>query len=282
MKQFKSVAAFLTLIVMLVATSFGLYQQYDQWRHTQVLGTTNTQPSPQSESSSPKPHPGTKDERGFEQVRVVRVIDGDTIELEDGRTVRYIGIDTPETKHPTKGIECFGKEASNRNVELVANQVVQLEKDVSETDRYGRLLRYVWVGDRQINKQLVSEGYAYASSYPPDIKYQDELRAAQQQAHKQGVGLWEMCEVRDTDQIQQAIETADIQVLGATDSDEQQTLIEENCVIKGNITGRGKLYHLPSCGSYSSTKIDQTKGEKWFCTEEEAQAAGWQKSTSCK
>lgn len=282
MKQFKSAIAFLTLIVSLVATSYGLHQQYDQWRHSQVLGTSDNQPSPPVESGSPRPRAGTMDERGFEQARVVRVIDGDTIELEDGRSVRYIGIDTPETKHPSKGVECFGQEASDQNVALVANQIVQLEKDVSETDRYGRLLRYVWIGDRHINQQLVAEGYAHASTYPPDVKYQDVFRSAQQQAHKQGLGLWEKCEVRDTDEIQQAIETADIQVLGATDSDEEQTLMAENCVIKGNITGRGKLYHLPNCSSYSSTKVDQTKGEKWFCNEEEAQAAGWQKATSCK
>lgn len=79
--------------------------------------------------------------------KVVRVIDGDTIEIEGGDRVRYIGIDTPETVDPRKPVQCYGQEASNKNKELVEGKTVELEKDVSETDKYGRLLRYVWLGD---------------------------------------------------------------------------------------------------------------------------------------
>lgn len=125
---------------------------------------------------------------------VESVVDGDTIKLTTGETVRYIGIDTPETKHPQKGQECFGQEASRQNAELVEGQVVRLEKDVSETDRYGRLLRYVWVDEIMINEQLVRDGYAVASSYPPDVAYQDIFREAQEQAIADNVGLWAECE----------------------------------------------------------------------------------------
>jgi len=123
-------------------------------------------------------------------VRVIRVIDGDTIEIEGGHRIRYIGIDTPETVHPSKPIECFGKEASSKNSELVSGKEIRLEKDVSETDKYGRLLRYVWVGDIFVNDYLVRQGYAKASSYPPDIKYQDQFREAEQEARDAGRGLW--------------------------------------------------------------------------------------------
>lgn len=125
--------------------------------------------------------------------KVVKVIDGDTITLENGEVVRYIGIDTPETTHPSKPVQCFGKEASEKNKELVEGKMVRIEKDVSERDKYNRLLRYVWVGDIFINDYLVREGYAYASTYPPDVKYSDQFLKAQQEAREKKKGLWAGC-----------------------------------------------------------------------------------------
>lgn len=129
----------------------------------------------------------------LQKAKVSRVIDGDTIELESGQKVRYIGIDTPETVDPRRNPQCFGKEASLRNQELVENKEVYLEKDVSETDRYGRLLRYVYLEENgiSINEQLVKEGYAATSSYPPDIKYQEKLKVAEQEARDNQKGLWQ-------------------------------------------------------------------------------------------
>jgi micrococcal nuclease len=101
-----------------------------------------------------------------------------------------IGIDTPETVDPRRPVECFGKEASAKTKELLFNKEVRLEKDVSETDKYGRLLRYVYVGDIFINEQLVLEGYAEASAYPPNIAYQAQLEQAEKQAQEQRTGLW--------------------------------------------------------------------------------------------
>ena len=127
------------------------------------------------------------------QAQVVRVIDGDTIEVSMGGElykVRYIGIDTPETKHPEKPVEWMGQEASTKNEGLVGGKIVELEKDVSETDRYGRLLRYVWVGDLMVNAELVRLGYAAVSTYPPDVKYQDLFLRLQKEAREAGVGLW--------------------------------------------------------------------------------------------
>jgi len=126
---------------------------------------------------------------------VTKVIDGDTVAIEDGEVIRYIGIDTPETVHPSKPVECFGKEASNKNKELVEGKRVKLEKDVSETDRYGRLLRYVWVGDIFVNDYLVRQGYAYVYTYPPNVKYSEQFVQAQQEARENNRGLWEGCPV---------------------------------------------------------------------------------------
>ncbi len=130
-------------------------------------------------------------------VVVQRVVDGDTIQLETGEKLRYIGINTPETVDPRRSVQCFGKEASNKNKELVLGQKVRLEKDVSNTDKYGRLLRYVYLqtptGEVFVNDYLVRQGYAYASSYPPDIAHQKDFRQAQEEAQENNRGLWSSC-----------------------------------------------------------------------------------------
>ena len=126
-----------------------------------------------------------------EEIRkVVNVVDGDTIKLDNGEVVRYIGIDTPETVHPSKPVQCFGKEASQKNEELVLNKEVRLVKDVSETDKYNRILRYVYVGDVFVNDYLVRNGFAKSSSYPPDVKHQDQFKEAEVEARNNKRGLW--------------------------------------------------------------------------------------------
>ncbi len=132
---------------------------------------------------------------------VVKVIDGDTIKLSNGKVVRYIGIDTPETNHPRKGRECFGEEAKLANKKLVEGKKVRLEKDVSETDKYGRLLRYVFVGDLFVNEYLVRQGYAHARSYPPDVRFQDIFRQAEDYARQNRLGLWgDVCRFSSQDE----------------------------------------------------------------------------------
>jgi len=136
-----------------------------------------------------------------ETVKVTRVIDGDTIDVDINGTikrVRYIGIDTPETVDPRTSVQCYGKEASNKNKDMVEGKEVRLEKDISEVDKYGRLLRYVWLGETLVNELLVKEGYALSSSYPPDIKYQERLVKAQEDARSNNKGLWGVCYVTPT------------------------------------------------------------------------------------
>lgn len=120
-------------------------------------------------------------------ITVTRIIDGDTIQISTGETLRYIGVDTPEI---TGKDECYAQEATQKNTQLVLNKQVRLEKDKSHTDRYGRLLRYVYVDDVMINYELVVQGYAFSKTYPPDTKYQQLFEQAQQQAKAQKVGVW--------------------------------------------------------------------------------------------
>ncbi len=119
--------------------------------------------------------------------KVTRVIDGDTIIVEGDYRVRYIGIDTPEIYPET---EAFGIEAWQANCELVEGKEVRLEKDVSETDKYGRLLRYVYVDDVLVNAELVKQGLAWAKAYPPDTRYQDYLEEMEAEARSAGRGMW--------------------------------------------------------------------------------------------
>ena len=119
--------------------------------------------------------------------RVTQVIDGDTITVEGGYRVRYIGIDTPEI-YPK--LETYGMEALEANRKLVEGKEVRLERDVSETDKYGRLLRYVYVDGIFVNAELVRQGWAEAKAYPPDIEYQDYLEELEAEARQAGRGIW--------------------------------------------------------------------------------------------
>ncbi len=131
-------------------------------------------------------------------VMVTRVVDGDTIEIEGGQKVRYVGIDTPETVDPRRAVGCFGKEASNKNKELVEGKVVILEKDITNVDKYNRLLRYVYLKQADgsllfVNDYLVREGYAKNYTYPPDVKFNEQFKEAEREAREQNKGLWNKC-----------------------------------------------------------------------------------------
>jgi micrococcal nuclease len=143
---------------------------------------------------------------GFERATVTRVVDGDTIEVEiTGRVdgpgaglaavsheydVRLIGIDTPESVKPGSPVECFGREASAATKALLDGLTVRLVKDVEETDRYDRLLRYVYFGDEMSNARLVANGYASAYTYPPNVRHADLFVQLEREARENDRGLW--------------------------------------------------------------------------------------------
>ena len=152
-----------------------------------LAGCLTTPPAP-----TPSPAALTEAQMG----NVTYVTDGDTIKVNVSGTiytVRYIGIDTPETKQPGKPVECFGPQADAFNRMKVLGKTVRLEKDTSETDRYGRLLRYVYVGNDMVNEVLVREGYAIAKAYPPDTRNQIRFEQAETQAKAENKGLWNAC-----------------------------------------------------------------------------------------
>jgi len=128
-------------------------------------------------------------------VRVVRVIDGDTIEVccigSRRESIRYIGINTPETHHATKGVEAYGKEAAEANARLVSGKAIRLEFDVQQRDRHGRLLAYVYLEDGTfVNARLVEQGYAQVMTVPPNVKHQELFLKLQQEARTASRGLW--------------------------------------------------------------------------------------------
>ena len=195
-------------------------------------------------------------------ITVTRVVDGDTVVISTGETLRYIGIDTPETVKPGTPVECYGKEASAKNKELVLGKTVTLERDISETDKYGRLLRYIYVGDTFVNDYLVRNGYANASTYPPDVKYSVRFKEAEKEARENKRGLW-----------------SDNPCMSESNLTNLSNSTNSSCQIKGNINFKGeKIYHNPGQQYYDKTQIDESAGERMFCSEKEAEDAGWRRS----
>lgn len=130
--------------------------------------------------------------------RVVKVVDGDTleVELDTGRErVRLLGIDTPETVHPTKPVECFGPEASARMKELAPpGTELRLERDAELRDRFGRLLAHAYLPDGTfINRSMLADGYATTLFIDPNRAHRQDFSAAEADARRQGLGLWSVC-----------------------------------------------------------------------------------------
>lgn len=138
----------------------------------------------------------------YQTAKVLEVVDGDTITVRIGEQVkklRYIGVDSPETVDPRRPVGCFGKEASKENKRLVDGKLVELEQDVSETDKFGRLLRYVYLrlddGNKLfLNDYLIRQGFGLSSTFPPDVKYADRFKEAQREAQENRRGLWDKCQ----------------------------------------------------------------------------------------
>jgi len=207
----------------------------------------------------------SQDVPGTIPAHVVRVVDGDTFEaIIDGReeTVRLILVDTPETVHPSKPVEPFGPEASQYAKETLEGKDVRLELDVSERDQYGRVLAYVWIGDRMFNEMLLEKGLARVAVFPPNVKYVDRFREIEKEAKRKGIGIWSV---------------ENYAVEEEKSRSEEVAASPGRCAdpkIKGNINSKGeKIYHVPGGQFY-----DVTIAEEMFCTEEEAQAAGYRKS----
>jgi micrococcal nuclease len=123
--------------------------------------------------------------------RVVFVYDGDTIKLDNGERVRYLGIDTPEMNYKKPPPERFAEQAKIFNEQLVAQKKVRLEFDAQKRDKYNRLLAYVYVDDIFVNAEILKQGYGKVYIIPPNVKYADEFLALQREARAGKKGIWQ-------------------------------------------------------------------------------------------
>ena len=191
-----------------------------------------------------------------------QVIDGDTIRLLDsGRTVRLAGIDAPESgqtcKLGSKTIRC-GIESKQFLRNLIDGQGVRC--DQNGIDSYNRIIGTCFVDELELNAHMVKQGMAVAF-----LKYEDTYATEEQLAKSNSVGIWQYDFVRPQQFRSDGWNSA-----------KNDTIPDPTCPIKGNINSKGvKIYHMPYNRDYKKTRINTAKGEKWFCDENQALAAGW-------
>ena len=208
-------------------------------------------------------------EIGSDLVKVIRVIDGDTIEIDNGNIVRLLGIDSPEQG------ECYYSEAKEELTELVLEEEIRMEKDIFGADIFGRLLRYVFLpegdfsNDVFVNDYLLTRGLADTLFMSNSQKYHDILIHSRNEAVTSERGMWGACE-QELEEKTATFET-------------NNPPPNPDCIIKGNISehGYGKTYFFPGCPNYKRVKVDFEKGDKYFCTNEEAEAAGFKMAEGC-
>lgn len=197
----------------------------------------------------------------YEIREVKRIVDGDTIVTSTGDKVRLIGINTPESVKPDSPVEFFAMEASRFSKQQLSEKKIYCFVDTSDTDKYGRLLRYLFIEGqtKMYNEILIQEGYANTMTVPPNVMYAKRFIAQERKARAQKKGLWG---------------EADRPTAAEPDKLEAASPSCENPQIKGNKNSRNeRIYHIPE-GQY----YDVTIAEEMFCTEQEAQATGFRKS----
>lgn len=197
----------------------------------------------------------------YQKAKVKYAVDGDTIWVDiDGKDekVRFVGVNTPEVAKDGKPAEFMAEEAKDFTNKTLKNKEIYLEKDISDRDKYDRLLRYIWLEEpvgnpslsdiekKTLNGILVKEGYAYANYYKPDIKYQEYLKELERSAQDNKLGIW------------------------SDGTEQKEEKIDETHLVKGN--KNSKVYHLPEWDSYDTVK---EKNAVYFETEKEAKESGF-------
>ena len=196
-----------------------------------------------------------------------RVVDGDTLEI-TGTKIRMHGIDAPESKQSClangKTYRC-GQKATVALSELIGSSDVRCEG--KDQDRYGRVIAVCFVDQTNLNASLVSQGWALAYR-----RYSNEFVGEEAEAKSNNRGLWAGSFIAPWDWRKGAR-------LAATDRTTSTDQASGGCEIKGNVSRNGsKIFHVPGERHYEQTRIDESKGERWFCSEEEAKVAGWRRS----
>lgn len=184
----------------------------------------------------------------FERTRVVAVPDGDSLDLSDGRRIRLLGIDSPERGR------CMADEARTKLVELALDRHVRLKEIVK--DSFGRQLAIVIVEEWPLQRDLLSSGLARNRSSVGN-PYHQVLVDAQEVAKSAKIGIW-------------------------SDACRGETSGSEDCTIKGNVRAGKKTFYSPDCPTYDQVIVDTAFGDQWFCSEEEAQVAGFTRADGCR
>jgi micrococcal nuclease len=249
---------------------------------------------PAGPEPSPTSLPSPEDHGQFVTAAVIGVIDGVTIEVEaEGQAyrVRYLGVDLPDTGLVDKDARPLSEEALEFNRFLVRGRTVELERDDVESDLSGSLLRYVYVGGEMVNLALIANGYATVADFPATFAYQTEFQVAEERAKASLRGLWRPPRPGDRGESSAQHPTptdvprffggtlpAPPEAVGASEICDYSGTAEP--VIKGNVDSRTgeRIYHLPGSLFYSTVVVDETQGDRWFCTEGQAVAAGWKRS----
>jgi|LNFM01.1.fsa_nt_gb endonuclease YncB( thermonuclease family) len=233
-----------------------------------IWGTTSARmPGPSVVSGGAMPGQATPESRQPGIQGIARVVDGDTIEI-DGTRIRLEGIDAPEGDQQCASRAGDGKGSTWRCGQVATEELQRLvgrtpvRCDSRGLDKYGRTLAICFSGATDVNAEMVRRGFAWAF-----VKYSSVYVAEEAEARTRGVGIWQAPTVTAWDhragRWAQARDTGPVK---GTSGD---------CVIKGNITNGGRIYHMPWSPWYEKVRIETTKGERWFCNENEAVAAGW-------
>ena len=270
----------ITILVGCESEDLNTIQKEETTKETvqqETTATNKTEPVKEDEVTTETEQPSN---RNTVDVEVVSVTDGDTIKVRiNGQieSVRFLLVDTPETKHPRLGEQPFGQEAKSFTKNMLEGKTVQLEKDVSDRDKYGRLLYYLYVDGKSVQEELLRNGLArVAYIYAPNTKYVDQYYAIQKEAQAKGKGIWSVENyVQEDGYHEEVIDGKQEEVV----ENKQSQQLTGDCKIKGNISSSGdKIYHMPGQQYYDVTKIDTSKGEHYFCSPEEAEQAGFRAS----
>ena len=253
--------------------------------------TTDSAAVAQADAATQDPEPSAETHAEWGPLYdVISIYDGDTIAVRiDGvrERVRIIGINAPEMARSGQAAECHAQESTSRVQSLLQGGKVHLLPDPSQADRdrYDRLLRHVVMdGGGHLALLLVQEGLAEERQYAAPYQWQGDLQTAESQARAAGLGLWSACAA--------PVQAAPVAPVAPAPAPSQPAAPAQpappvtppaadpaTCNIKGNISSSGeRIYHVPGQRHYDQTVISPEKGERWFCTEQEARDAGWRKA----
>lgn len=267
------------LLLLSGCSDSGITQNMGVGAPSEQTGNTTTQPntSKPSNSNTNKKYPTDDLDIARVPVELVKAVDGDTISVKyEGKTekVRFLLVDTPETSHPRLGVQPFGPEAKAFTKDIVEKaKKLELEFDIGPNrDKYSRLLAYVYADGKMVQELLLEQGLArVAYIYQPNVRYVDKFNDLQQISRKKALGIWSVENYAQNDgfhpEEQKSGSSSSANTTSKTNTDKPKNA----CNIKGNINSKGeKIYHTPDSPYY-----DKTKQEQWFCSESEANQAGF-------